>query len=82
MVHIVSVFMLFYYVLRGFRHVGGLSFHFSLILKVLKYFCINRGDERFFLQFEVIINVLVGFEYLCYGSTALINVFALSQFQI
>ena len=30
----------------------------QLTLEILKYFCINHGDQRF-LQFEIIINVLV-----------------------
>ena len=29
-----------------------------MTLKVLKYFCVNHGDQRFF-QFEIILNVLV-----------------------
>ena len=46
--------------------------------EVLKYFYTNHGDQRVLFQFEIIINVLVSylasFEYLCYGSTAIINI--------
>ena len=47
-------------------------------LKGLKrYFSINHGDQSVFFQFVIIINALVSsfrtlFEYLCYGSTAII----------
>ena len=44
----------------------------------LKYLCMNYGDQRVFLIW-IHINVLVGsfrfFEYLCYGSTAIIHIF-------
>ena len=51
--------------------------------KALNYSCINHGDQRVFTiwknQFEIIINVLVSFfEYLCYVSTVIINMFTLS----
>ena len=46
-----------------------------LILTVLKYFCINNGDQGF-SEFEIIINGLViSFEDLYYGTTAMINIF-------
>ena len=45
----------------------------GLTLTTLKYFCINHEDQRFFFQFEIIINVLVSsFRFIwipCYGST-------------
>ena len=42
--------------------------------------CINHGDQRVF-QFEIIMKVAisVSFEYLCYGSTADINILILSE---
>ena len=53
----------------------------TLILKALNFFQINHGHQSFFL-FEIIINVLVSFfdsfEYLCYGVTAIINIFTLT----
>ena len=30
-----------------------------LAVTVQEYFCIKHGDQRFFLQFEIIVNVLV-----------------------
>ena len=45
--------------------------HTPLTHTTLKYFYTNYGDQRFFFQFKIIINVLVSssalFEYLCYG---------------
>ena len=45
-----------------------------------KYFSLKHGDQYF--QFEIIINVLLAlsvlFEYLCYGSTTIINTLILS----
>ena len=53
----------------------------ALALITLKYFCINNGDQSFF-SICIMINVLVGsallFEYLCYGSVAIINILILS----
>ena len=51
----------------------------GLTLKALHYLCINHG----FFQFKIIINVLVialpdSFKYLCYGSTAIRNIFTLT----
>ena len=46
-------------------------------LTTLKHSRINHEDQRFFFQFEMIINILAlsgSFEYLCYGSTASINI--------
>ena len=45
-------------------------------LTTQKYFCVNHEDQRCFFQFQIIIiYVLVGsFEYLCYRSTAIINI--------
>ena len=31
----------------------------GLTINALKYFCIKHGDQRFFFQFEIIINVLL-----------------------
>ena len=44
------------------------------------FFCKIHGDQRVF-HFEIIINVLAptdSFEFLCYGSTATINIFTLT----
>ena len=53
----------------------------SLTLTALKHFRIDYGDQKV-LQFKIIINVLVklffSFEYLCYGYTAIINIFTLT----
>ena len=35
------------------------EFFVYLALTTLKYFCVIHGDQRFFFQFEIIINVLV-----------------------
>ena len=49
-----------------------------LTFKALKYWCINHRNQWGFFQFEIIINVLVrssaSFEYICYGSAAIINI--------
>ena len=38
----------------------------------MNYFCINHGDQRFYLALSDL------FEYLCYGSTVIINIFTLT----
>ena len=51
-----------------------------ITLTALKYLCINDHGDQGFLQFEIIINIFVSsfpFEYLCRGSTAIINNFTL-----
>ena len=53
-------------------------------IKALNVFYINHGDQRVFFQMEIIINVLVSlvsdsFEYLCYGSTIILNIFTLTM---
>ena len=60
-----------------------LILHGYLVLKftILKYVCINNGDQRFF-QFEIFWNVSVSFsasfEYLCYASMAILSILILS----
>ena len=43
-----------------------------LTTNALKYFCVNEETKAFFFQFESIIIIVL--EYLCYGSTAIINI--------
>ena len=56
----------------------------SLTLTTQKYLCIGYTMEtNWFFQFKIIINVLFialspSFKYLCYWSTAIINIFILS----
>ena len=53
---------------------------YNTVFLSLNYFCINPETEGFF-QFEIIINALVvsaSYEYLCYGSTIIINIFTLT----
>ena len=54
-------------------HIHGFTF------TTLTYFCINYEEQTFV---EIIINALVSssasFEYLCYGSTVIINIFILT----
>ena len=57
--------------------------NFVLTFTTLKYFYVNDGDQMFFFQFEIIINVLVryfraSFEYPRYVSRAIINTLILS----
>ena len=40
----------------------------TLTMLTAKYFCLNHGDQTFFF------NLKSSFEYLCYGSTAIINI--------
>ena len=51
----------------------------SLTFKALTFFLYKPWKPKGFIQFEIIINVLViqsdSFEYLCYGSTIIINIF-------
>ena len=51
-------------------------------VKVLNYFCINHGDQRFFFNlkssYSSLLAVSASFEYLCYGSTTIINILLLS----
>ena len=44
-----------------------------------EFSCVNHGDQSGFFQFEIIINIFLNrsdsFEYLCYVSTAIRNIF-------
>ena len=50
----------------------------SLTLTTLTYFCINHGDQTFVLNLKLskisYLALIASFEYLCYGSTAIINI--------
>ena len=65
----------------------GITDRIDMIITIvtLKYFCISHGDQRCFFQFENIINAFISclvlsdsFEYLCNGSTTIINISILS----
>ena len=54
-------------------HKGQITF------TTLKYLCTNHGDQRVLFQFEIILSRSSSFNHLCYGSTAILNIFILSE---
>ena len=53
-----------------------------LTLEALKYFCIKNGDQKCFFNLKSsymsLLALSASFEYLCCGSTAIINILILS----
>ena len=52
-------------------------FSFTISLTTLKYFCINNGDQRVLSHHKCLsLGLYASFEYLCYGSMVIINIWS------